>query len=29
VIRSGAAFDEDLGFYENVILEKSDLVAQK
>jgi len=28
VIRSGAAFDEDLGFYENVILEKSDLVAQ-
>ena len=29
VIRSGAAFDQDLGFYENVILEKSDLVAQK
>ena len=29
VIRSGAAFDEDLGFYENVILDKSDLVAQK
>ena len=29
VIRSGAAFDKDLGFYENVILEKSDLVAQK
>jgi hypothetical protein len=29
VIRSGAAFDKDLGFYENVILEKSDLAAQK
>jgi len=26
VIRSGAAYDEDLGFYENVILEKSDIV---
>jgi hypothetical protein len=29
VIRSGAAVDEDLGFYEDVMLEKSDLVAQK
>ena len=28
VIRSGASFDEDLGFYENVILEKSDIVNQ-
>ena len=28
VIRSGASFDEDLGFYENVILEKSDIVTQ-
>ena len=28
VIRSGAAYDEDLGFYENVILEKCDLVTQ-
>lgn len=26
VIRSGASYDEDLGLYENVILEKSDLV---
>lgn len=26
VIRSGAAFDEDFGFYENVIMEKSNLV---
>jgi hypothetical protein len=29
VIRSGASFDEDLGFYENVILEKSDVIIQK
>jgi hypothetical protein len=28
VIRSGASYDDDLGFYENVILEKSDLVSQ-
>jgi hypothetical protein len=28
VIRSGASFDKDLGFYENVILEKSDLVVR-
>lgn len=28
VIRSGASFDEDLGLYENVILEKSDLVKK-
>lgn len=28
VIRSGASYDEDLGLYENVILEKSDLVKQ-
>jgi ABC-type taurine transport system substrate-binding protein len=28
VIRSGAAFDEDLGFYENVILEKSDIIIK-
>ncbi len=28
VIRSGAAFDEDLGLYENVILEKSDLLTK-
>ena len=28
VIRSGTSFDKDLGFYENVILEKSDLVIQ-
>jgi hypothetical protein len=26
VIRSGASFDEDLGLYENVILDKSDIV---
>lgn len=29
VIRSGASFDEDLDMYENVIMEKSDLVAAK
>jgi len=29
VIRSGAAYDEDLGLYENVILEKSDIVYHK
>jgi len=29
VIRSGASYDEDLGFYEHVILEKCDLVTQK
>lgn len=29
VIRSGASFDEDLEMYENVILEKSDLVTNK
>jgi hypothetical protein len=28
VIRSGAAFDEDLELYENVILEKSDLASK-
>ncbi len=28
VIRSGAAFDEDLELYENVILEKSDVVTK-
>lgn len=28
VIRSGASFDEDLGLYENVILEKCDIVTQ-
>jgi hypothetical protein len=28
VIRSGAASDEDLGIYENVILEKSDVVKK-
>lgn len=28
VIRSGAAYDEDLGLYENVILEKSDLIIK-
>ena len=28
VIRSGADFDKDLGFYENIILEKSDIVTQ-
>lgn len=28
VIRSGASYDEDLGLYENVILEKSDLLAK-
>lgn len=28
VIRSGAGYDKDLGFYENVILEKSDLVVR-
>lgn len=28
VIRSGAAFDEDLELYENVILEKSDLATK-
>jgi hypothetical protein len=26
VIRSGAAYDEDLGLYENVILEKADII---
>jgi hypothetical protein len=26
VIRSGASYDEDLGMYENVILQKSDLI---
>ena len=26
VIRSGASYDEDLGMYENVIVEKSDLI---
>jgi len=29
VIRSGASYDEDLGLYENVILEKSDVVKGK
>jgi len=28
VIRSGAAYDEDLGMYENVILEKCDIITQ-
>ena len=28
VILSGASYDEDLGLYENVILEKSDLLAK-
>ena len=28
VIRSGASYDEDLELYENVILEKSDLITQ-
>jgi hypothetical protein len=28
VIRSGASYDEDLALYENVILEKSDVVRQ-
>lgn len=28
VIRSGASFDKDLGFYENVILEKSDVATK-
>lgn len=28
VIRSGAAFDEDLDMYENVILEKCDIISQ-
>ena len=28
VIRSGASYDEDLGFYENIILEKCDIVIQ-
>ena len=29
VIRSGAGFDEDLDFYENVIMEKCDIINQK
>ena len=29
VIRSGASYDEDLEMYENVILEKSDIVKEK
>lgn len=29
VIRSGATFDEDLDMYENVIMEKSDIVTNK
>ena len=29
VIRSGATYDEDLEMYENVIIEKSDIVAAK
>ncbi|MEA3445013.1 MAG: hypothetical protein U9R19_09855 [Bacteroidota bacterium] len=29
VIRSGAAYDEDLGLYEHVILDKSDIVSGK
>ena len=29
VIRSGASFDEDLGLYENVILDKSDIVRKQ
>ena len=28
VIRSGASFDSDLGMYENVIIEKSDIVSK-
>lgn len=28
VIRSGASYDEDLGMYENVIIEKSDIVSK-
>lgn len=28
VIRSGASYDEDLGMYEHVILEKSDIITQ-
>jgi hypothetical protein len=28
VIRSGASYDEDLEMYENVILEKSDIVKE-
>lgn len=28
VIRSGASYDEDLGLYENVILEKCDVIAK-
>jgi hypothetical protein len=28
VIRSGAAYDDDLGIYENVILEKSDVIKK-
>lgn len=27
VIRSGASYDEDLGMYENVIIEKSDIIS--
>lgn len=29
VIRSGASFDSDLDMYENVIIEKSDIVSNK
>ena len=29
VIRSGASFDEDLGMYENVIIEKSAVISNK
>ncbi len=29
VIRSGAAYDEDLGFYENVILDKCDITGKQ
>ena len=29
VIRSGASYDEDLGMYENVIIDKSDIVSNK
>ena len=29
IIRSGASFDEDLEMYENVIIEKSDIVSSK
>jgi len=28
VIRSGASYDEDLGLYENVLLEKSDVIKE-